>query len=174
MHQNLLRAVGTLFLLTVFTASSAHDLEVTDAWVRAAPPNAPALGVFMNLKNHSASELKIVGARTSLEVERVELHRTMMVGNVMKMVPQENIPLGADTSLRLEPGSWHVMLIGPARVPQAGESLSLTLELSDGTEQQVSAVVRKGKKMMHGHGHKKGQGQGQNHGQGHGQMMNHE
>ena len=178
MHQYFLRAAGTLALLAVFATSSAHDLEVTDAWVRAAPPNAPALGVFMNLKNHSGSEMKIVGARTSLEVERVELHRTMMVGDVMKMVPQESIPIGPDASLKLKPGSWHVMLIGPAKVPQKGDAVSLTLEWSDGTDQQVSAVVRKGKKMMHGHGHNKGHGQGhgksKGHGQGHGQMMNHE
>ena len=58
------------------------------------------------------------------------------------------------------------MLIGPAKVPSMGETVSLTLEFSDGSEQQVSAVVRKGKRMNHEHGHK--------HKHKHGQKMKHE
>ncbi len=164
MKSNPLRAFGLLALIIAFAPASAHNLEVTDAWVRAAPPNAPALGVFMNIENHSSSELAIVGARTSLEVERVELHRTMKVGEVMKMVPQDKIPMAPDSSIRLKPGSWHIMLIGPASVPAVGETVSLTLEMSDGSQQQVSATVRKGKNMKHRHGH----------GHGHGHEMNHE
>ena len=164
MKLNPLHALGVFLLIAISAPVSAHNLEVSNAWVRAAPPNAPALGVFMDIENHSASELAIVGARTTLEVERVELHRTMKVGEVMKMVPQQNIPMDGDSSIRLKPGSWHIMLIGPAEIPAVGDEVTLTLELSDGSEQQVSAIVRKGKKMkhQHKHGHGKGHGQGMN------------
>jgi hypothetical protein len=68
---------------------------------------AAAEGVFMTLENHSGAELAVVAARTSLAVDRVELHRTMMVGDVMKMVPQQKIPVAPHSATVLKPGSWH-------------------------------------------------------------------
>ena len=146
-------AIGTLLLVLGASAVKAGELVVNDAWVRSAPPNAPALGAFMVLENHSARDIAVVDARSSLEVNRVELHRSMMADGVMKMIPQEFIPVAANSSTVLEPGSWHVMLIGPSRVPAEGESVELTLVLDDGTETTVVAGVRKGKKMMHDHEH---------------------
>lgn len=126
---------------------------VTNPWVRSAPPNAPALGVFMMLKNHSGTDLSVVDVRTTLEVNRVEMHRTMMTGDVMKMMPQEMIPVASHSSTELKPGSWHIMLMDPKQVPKMGETVHLTLVLSDGSEQMVAAIVRKGKKMMDGQSH---------------------
>ena len=144
-------------VLTTF-AAQAHDIKISDAWVRAAPPNAPALGAFMEIENATDADRSIVAARTSLEVERVELHRTMMQDGVMQMVPHDRIPLAAGTETKLKPGSWHVMLIGPNTVPREGETVMLTLVFDDGDEQTIEARVRKGGKMMHGNG----------------QMMNHD
>jgi hypothetical protein len=154
MKKVLIRSLGTLLLLSCTFSVAAHELKVVDPWVRAAPPNAPALGVFMALENHSAEDRSVIAARTMLEVERVELHRTMKVGEVMKMVPQESIPVPAHMTTLLKPGSWHVMLISPAKVPAMGDKVQLTLVLDDGSEQTVEAVVRKGKSMMHNHEHK--------------------
>ena len=154
MKSGLLRALGTALLLSFSFAVVAHDITIKDPWVRAAPPNAPALGAFMVLENYGNSERSIVAARTSLEVDHVELHRTMMVGDVMKMVPQEKIPLPAHGVTELKPGSWHVMLMSPKKVPQKGDKLQITLVFDDGFEQTVEAVVREGKMKMHQHEHK--------------------
>lgn len=148
MKTNLMRAAGAiLFMLTAFSVT-AGGLQVTDPWVRTAPPNAPALAAFMKLENHTGTELSIVDARTSLAVDHVELHRTTMVDGIMKMTPQTAIPVAAHSTTLLKPGSWHIMLISPQKVPLAGESVELTLILSDGSEQKVVAIVRQGKMMM--------------------------
>jgi len=154
MKCNVLRALSTLLLLTCSFSAVADELTVIDPWVRSAPPNAPALGVFMTLENHSDSDQVVVGARTSLVVERVELHRTMMMGDVMKMVPQEEVPVASHSTTVLKPGSWHIMLIAPEKVPSMGDRVQLTLVLGDGSEQSVEAVVRQGKMSMQGHDHK--------------------
>lgn len=147
------RALGTLLLvLNAFTVN-AEALLVSDPWIRSAPPNAPALGAFMMLENNSGADISVVDARSSLEVSRVELHRTMMADGVMKMVPQKSIPVPARSSTLLKPGSWHIMLIGPKKVPAMDEVVRLTLVLSDGTEQVVAATVRQGNKMKDGHSH---------------------
>lgn len=153
MKCNVLRALSTLLLLTCSFSAIADELKVIDPWVRSAPPNAPALGVFMILENHSDSDLAVVGARTSLAVERVELHRTMMMGDVMKMVPQEEVPVASHSNTVLKPGSWHIMLISPEKVPAMGDKVELTLVLANGSEQSVEAIVRQGKMSMQGHDH---------------------
>lgn len=146
-------AAGTLFLVISAFSVNAAELVVTDPWIRSAPPNAPALGAFMLLENDSDSEVSLVDAYSSLEVERIELHRTMMADGVMKMVPQQFIPVPSHSSTQLKPGSWHIMLIGPSKVPSMGEVVQLTLVFDDGTKQVVDAGVRQGQKMMDGHSH---------------------
>ncbi len=137
-------------LSSVSLSVSADEVSVADAWVRAAPPNAPALAAFMQVHNQSASAISIVGVRTSFDTERVEMHRTMMVNGVMKMQPQKAIPVEAHSSTTLKPGSWHIMLIKPVEVPKPGDVIDLTLVLGNGHEQQVSATVRKGMNMAAG------------------------
>jgi len=153
MKFSIFRALGTFLMVLSSLAVNAEELVVNDPWIRSAPPNAPALGAFMVLENHSDAEVSVVDARSSLEVDRVELHRTKMADGVMKMIPQKSIPVPAHSSTVLKPGSWHVMLIGPKKVPAMGEVVQLTLVLGDGSEQVVAATVRQGEKMMDGHSH---------------------
>jgi copper(I)-binding protein len=145
------RVVGGLLLMAAAVAVQAKGVVVNDPWVRAAPPNAPALAAFMQLENHSATDVALVEVRTTLPVSRVELHRTMMADGMMKMVQQQEMPVAAHGSLVLKPGSWHIMLIAPRKVPVEGDQVSLTLRFSDGSEQQVTAQVRKGAMMKGGH-----------------------
>ncbi len=146
------RTVGAVLLMLTAFSVVAGGIRVTDPWVRAAPPNAPSLAVFMKLENHSGAEVSLLEVRTSLAVKRTELHRTMMADGVMKMMPQTAIPVVAHSATLLAPGGWHIMLISPEKVPMEGESVDLTLEFSDGSEQKVVAAVRKGKMAM-GEGH---------------------
>ena len=153
MKSGIYRALGTIALLFSIFSVEAGGLMVTDPWVRSAPPNAPALAAFMMLENHSSSDIAIVGVRASLELDHVELHRTMMADGMMKMIPQEFIPVASHSSTLLKPGSWHIMLIDPNQVPIAGEVVDLTLILSDGSEMKVAATVRQGEMKMHDHNH---------------------
>jgi len=153
MKLSITRTLGAVLLIMSVSSVEAGGLMVVDPWVRSAPPNAPALAAFMMLKNHSDSDISIVDVRTSLELDHVELHRTMMADGMMKMVPQEFIPVASNSSTELKPGSWHIMLIGPKQVPMAGEIVHLTLVLSDGSEQMVAATVRQGEMKMDGHSH---------------------
>lgn len=150
MKTSIFSAFVALFLMFATFYANATGLLISDAWVRAAPPNAPALAAFMKLENQSASEITIVSASTTLPVNRVELHRTIMADGMMKMVLQKNIPVAAGSLTLLEPGSWHIMLIKPDSVPVMGETVQLTLQLSDGSSQIVTALVKKGKMKKQG------------------------
>jgi len=153
MKLRILRALGTLLLIMSAFSAAAEGLKVTDPWVRAAPPVAPTLAAFMMLENHSSSDISVVAVRSSLEADGVEMHRTTMADGMMNMVQQDSIPVAAHSSTHLKPGSWHIMLIGPKKVPAMGELVHLTLVLNDGSEQMVTATVRKGEMMMEGSSH---------------------
>ncbi len=144
MKLNIVRALGAVLLVSAVFSAKAAEVTVVDPWVRAGPPNAPALGVFMKLENHTGSDISLVDVRSSLKVDRVELHRTMMADGMMKMMPQVAIPVEAHSATLLKPGSWHIMLISPKKVPLAGESVELTLVFSDGSKREVTAGVRMG------------------------------
>lgn len=141
------RLFVVLFLSQLSLFANA-EIFIKDAWVRAAPPNTPALAAFMKIHNASNEDVKLLSAHTD-GYARVELHRTIKQDDVMKMVKQEFMPIAPHKTLTLKPGSWHIMLIKPESVPKKDEIVMLTLNFSDGSEQTVSAVVKKGKKMMH-------------------------
>jgi len=153
MKLSIFRALGTILLMMGAFSVEAEELMVKDPWVRAAPPVAPTIAAYMVLENHSTSAISVVEVRTSLEADGVGMHRTIMADGMMKMVPQKFIPVAPHSSTVLEPGSWHIMLVGPKKVPAIGEIVHLTLVLSDGSEQMVSATVRKGKMMMNHESH---------------------
>ncbi len=154
--KTLISKIVFLFILVTPFSVHAGELTVIDPWVRAAPPNAPALAAFMTLENPTDSALSIIEVRTTLKLDHVELHRTQMADGMMKMIPQKVIPVAAHSSTVLKPGSWHIMLIKPVTVPKPGDSVQLTLVLNNGSEQTIIASVRKGSKMMHGsHNHSK-------------------
>ena len=152
-------SVVAALLMMAVTSGQAMGVMVNDPWVRAAPPNAPALAIFMTLENHTNADLALVDVRTDLPADKVEMHRTIMADGMMKMIQQKEMPVASHGSLVLQPGSWHIMIIGPKSVPVAGETVGLALIFSDGSEKQATASVRKGgmkgrgHQMMHHHHH---------------------
>ncbi len=158
MGRNVMQWVVMAALLSMSSLVRAGSIQVEDPWIRAAPPNAPALGAFMTLHNGAHRELSLVAVESRLEVEAAELHRTIMADGMMKMVPQQQMVVPAQGSLELKPGSWHIMLIGPHQVPQAGDQVDLVLHFSDGSQTEVKAEVRRGEmagmKMDHGSMHR--------------------
>ena len=134
--------------------NSSHDhnvkLTIDEPWVRSAPANAPMLGVFMQIHNHSDNDVKLLSADAK-GYQSVELHRTMEHHGVMRMIKQDFMPIAANNQLNIKPGSWHIMLIGPDSVPSEGQSVTLMLNFDNGTSKTVHALVKKGVKMQHQH-----------------------
>ncbi|MDB2590260.1 copper chaperone PCu(A)C [Candidatus Thioglobus sp.] len=127
-----------------------HQITITDPWIRSAPINAPALGLFMSISNNTDQELRLISADAK-GYKRIELHRTIDSHGVMKMVKQAFMPILAQGELHLKPGSWHIMLIGPEKVPSEDEQVSVNLKFDNGSTHTIKASVRKGRMMMKHH-----------------------
>src|SRR3546814_7663300 len=59
--------------------------------------------------------------------EHVEIHEHVMDGNAMRMRPVDGVPLPAGGMAELQPGGYHVMLIGLKHPLKQGEHFPLTL-----------------------------------------------
>ncbi len=132
-------AAGLLFSAGVL-AAAADNIAVQDPYVRLAPPNAPATGAFMVIKNNGDKDVKVVKAdNTATKV--TELHTHLNEGGVMKMRPVPAIEVKAKGEAVLKPGGLHIMLIDLKAPMKEGDMVPITLTFDDGSSKRVDAKV---------------------------------
>jgi copper(I)-binding protein len=122
--------------------AATPDLEVVDPYVRLAPPNAPASGAFMLIRNTANADRKLLRAE-SPAAKTVELHTHINDNGVMKMREVPQIEIKAHGQTELKPGSYHVMLINLTQPLKEGDTVPISLKFDDGSVQQISAPVRR-------------------------------
>ena len=141
MKQVSMIVAGLLFSAGVL-AAAADQITVVDPYVRLAPPNAPATGAFMVIKNNGDQDVKVLKADNP--ASRVtELHTHLNEGGVMKMRPVPAIDIKAKGEAVLKPGGLHVMLIDLKAPMKEGDMVPITLTFDDGSSKKVDAKVVK-------------------------------
>ena len=134
-----LLAAGLLFSAGVL-AAAADNVSVQDPYVRLAPPNAPATGAFMVIKNNGDKDVKVLKADNPVS-KVTELHTHLHEGGVMKMRPVAAIEVKAKGQVALQPGGLHVMMIDLKAPMKEGDVVPITLTFDDGSSKQVDAKV---------------------------------
>lgn len=151
---------SSLLLLTHFSAhaqTAAEAIEVDDAYVRIAPPNAPATAAFMELENNDKVDHALVSAKTTIN-QTTELHTHTNDNGVMKMRQVSQIDLPAGKEVELEPGGLHIMMIGLNEDIQENQTIKIDLTFEDGSTKTITAKSRSMMKIdgmghQHEHGH---------------------
>ena len=123
-------------------AGAADQVTVQDPYVRLAPPNAPATGAFMVIRNTGDKDVKVIKADNPVS-KVTELHTHLNEGGVMKMRPVTAIDVKAKGEAVLKPGGLHVMLIDLKAPMKEGDTVPLTLTFDDGSTKKVDARVVK-------------------------------
>ena len=147
-----MRAVFAALLFAASSLAFAKDPTFDRAWIREAPPGAPAMAGFMAIEGGSR-DIEIVAAR-SADFGRVEIHEMLTEDGVMKMRPIERLEVPAGARLTLAPGAEHLMLFDAKRPLAAGDKVTITFELSKGDPIDVEFGVAKaapGKTGDHAH-----------------------
>lgn len=134
-----LLVAGLLFSAGVL-AATADNISVQDPYVRLAPPNAPATGAFMVIKNNGDKDVKVLKADNPVS-KVTELHTHLNEGGVMKMRPVPAIEVKAKGQVVLQPGGLHVMMIDLKAPMKEGDVVPITLTFDDGSSKQVDAKV---------------------------------
>ena len=140
-----------LMLLAFANLALAHHgsfLIIDGAYARAVPPTAKNSGAFMLIENRGEQDRRLVDAVSDVS-NVTELHTHLNDNGVMRMrkVPFIEVPAGG--SVKLQPGSYHVMLIGLKKPLNDGDPVNITLTFDDGSQQTVKLQARK----MMGGGH---------------------
>ena len=123
-------------------AAAADMVTVEAPYVRLAPPNAPATGAFMVIKNAGDKDVKVVKADNPAS-KATELHTHLNENGVMKMRPVAAIDVKSKGEAVLKPGGLHVMLINLVAPMKEGDVVPITLTFDDGSSKKVDAKVVK-------------------------------
>ncbi len=118
------------------TSDDASSLTITDTWVKAADEGM--IAAFGTIENSSDHDITITGA-TSDAATAVELHE--VVDDVMRPI-EGGFTVAAGGSLLLAPGGYHLMFMGIPAPIAAGDDVTVTLTLSDGSELEFTAVAK--------------------------------
>lgn len=98
--------------------------------------------VFMLLVNDGGEADRLIGGKTDV-AKVVEIHQTVMEGEVMKMkMLPDGLEVPAKGEVLLKPGSYHIMLIGMQQDLKPGDTFKLELEFEKSGSIQVEPEVR--------------------------------
>jgi copper(I)-binding protein len=138
-----LRSLAVVAAIALAHPAFAADVSVTGAWVRGTVPGQTTTGAFMQLRSPVDTALVAV---TSPAAKIVEVHEMKMDGGMMKMRAVDRIAMPAGKTIDLNPGGYHVMLVGLVAPLKDGDSVPLRLTFEDkaGAKQtvDVKAVVK--------------------------------
>jgi copper(I)-binding protein len=146
------RVFVAIALAMAVAGHALAQVTVHKPWARSTVPGQKVAGVFMTLGSSSSATL----VRASSPASRaVEIHRTVMDGNVARMRPVPRLEIPARGSVELKPGGYHVMLIDIVKPLAPGDAVPLTLEFESGGKRQVVEIQAEVRSVAGGHGHAK-------------------
>jgi copper(I)-binding protein len=145
-----------------FAFPAFADIQIRDAYARAATPSAMTGAAFMEIVNSADTEDRLIEARSDIAA-RVELHTHESDANgVMRMIEvEEGFAIPAGGTHMLARGGDHVMFMGLNQPLVQGESVSVTLVFENAGEVAVEIPVDLERQPKHG-----AMGQGHRHGHG--------
>ncbi|NDR57380.1 copper chaperone PCu(A)C [Aliiruegeria sabulilitoris] len=150
--KTLLAATAALSL----AAPALAEIEIKDAYARAAMPNAKAGAAFMHIVNTGTEDDRLVGAASGI-AGKTELHTHIDDGNgIMKMVHvEEGFPIPAGGMHMLKRGGDHVMFMGLKGPMNDGENVTVTLRFEKAGDVTVEIPIdlqrKEGEMKMDGH-----------------------
>ncbi|WP_207062008.1 copper chaperone PCu(A)C [Motiliproteus sp. SC1-56] len=141
MSKRLLSCSLALLCLLPFTAPAGAEFSIERAYARETPPGSSAGAAFMVLNNRAQESVTLLEIRSPV-AHRAEIHQHTEAGGVMQMRRMSGgLEIPAGGQVVLQPGGYHVMLMGLKRRLQAGETLQMKLSFSDGSHQRLTVPV---------------------------------
>jgi copper(I)-binding protein len=118
---------------------AAGTLRIAGPWTRAMRAGGTGAG-FMTIRNTGNAPDRLVAGRSAVATV-VELHTHIRDGDVMRMRPIPAIDLPPGQAVRLEPGGFHLMLIGLTAALEQGTRVPVTLVFERAGEVEVQLAV---------------------------------
>ncbi len=126
-------AAGRLVLASALFAASAlatdpHVIGIEQHWIAEPPPGVPVAAAYGVITCHCVTSDRLVSVDVGGAV-MCELHATTAGddGVVAMRRLDDGIDIRPDTPLALEPGGFHIMIMGLEERPRAGDRIPVTL-----------------------------------------------
>lgn len=125
-------------------SASVVDPTISGAWVRPPiGPDRPAAG-YLTIVGHPDVGDALVAAESAVAAS-VEIHQTMTdASGVSAMHPVDRIEIPAGATVVLEPGGYHLMLMGVTGALEPGATVELILTFETAGTVTVQAEIRAG------------------------------
>lgn len=118
----------------------SDDLRIESAWARPSTPGIPS-AVYLIIVNGGQKPDRLTGVQT--DIATAEIHRSQLNGDVVKMVPvPEGIEIPAYGKIEIQPGGYHIMLVGLKRDLKPGDEFEITLAFEKSAPVTVKVTVQ--------------------------------
>jgi copper(I)-binding protein len=136
-----------LVLLALLSAGCRTEPAPTepvleDAWIRSLPPGMKMTAGFGTLTNVTAEPIELVAFDCNV-FEDVSLHLTEKVDGMSSMKEIDSYTLQPGAALTMEPGGYHLMLMGPLTNMAPGIIVNLDVTAADGRVFRYDVRVEK-------------------------------
>lgn len=126
------------------------EILISDGWIRKPRDGARATAAFFTICN-AGPEVALIGAEFQ-SAQAAELHETRTDNNaIASMRKLDQLLVGQNEELRLEPGGAHLMLIGLDAAGFAHAETKISLQFSDGQIVDADFEIRNGDQHSSGH-----------------------
>ena len=109
-------------------ATHSDAITVAHAEIPQPPPGTSVMAGYVQLT--AVADDQLIGVSGAIS-DTIQMHQMRHVDGRMEMRQIPSIDLPAGTTVTLERGGLHLMIIDPVRRPEVGETLHLTLHFRD-------------------------------------------
>ena len=140
-------AISFILALAFSAPARAHGytvgaLQIGHPWSRPSPSGAQAAVGYLTVTNGGTKPDRLLGGSTPAAA-RVEIHSMSMTGGIMRMRPVSGgLTLPPGQTVKLEPGSLHIMFIAPKHAFKLGDHIPATLRFERAGEVKVAFSVQ--------------------------------
>lgn len=116
-----------------------NKITVSDAWVRPAGKGTNS-AVYLTINNRTASADTLISVKTGA-ANMASVHKTTRKNGMTGMHHTKSIVIEAHSKLVLEPGGYHIMLMGLNQKLQKGDTLKLSLTFAKAGTKSIAVPV---------------------------------
>ncbi len=135
-----------LLAAALFASAAAHaQVTVDKPWVRTTVPQQTTTAAYLTITSVQGGRL--VSASSPIAAN-VDVHEMKMDGDVMKMRAVDSLALPAGKPVKLDAGSYHMMLLGLKAPVKFGDVVPITLVIEDAHGKRQTVDVKATAKLV--------------------------
>jgi copper(I)-binding protein len=117
-------------------------LVVEKTMVKTTPPGINNSAAYLTILNNSDAAITLIDVASDA-ARLVEMHEHIISNGAMKMQRMEPLTIEANSSVKFQPGGYHIMLIGVIEAINAGDKIDITLHFNNGTKKIINSIAKK-------------------------------